>query len=255
LELGGAAEAEYFPRMIGLTLAEGKLGLADRLAQDETGAHHIVGARRAMIAAISLVRRLDGVDATTFRRHWLEVHGPLVCKFAGLRHYTQCHIVERAVTTESARMLRIDGFPLLFFDTDADRRLAHGSPEMAACDIDSRQFIGAVSRVITEVVEIVPRTTPANPICLIVLYPQQTDKAAAEAHLADLGSQPTLQGLVRYRVLEQGPAPNSRVPHLAVAVGSMAQAWFSSEADLQSALAGRNHAGVALFAVEEHRLM
>jgi hypothetical protein len=41
-----------------------------------------------MIAAIGLIRRQEKADAATFRRHWLEVHGPLVGKFAGLRHTT-----------------------------------------------------------------------------------------------------------------------------------------------------------------------
>jgi uncharacterized protein (TIGR02118 family) len=208
-----------------------------------------------MIAAISLVRRSDNVCSETFRRHWLEVHGPLVCKFAGLRRYTQCHVVEPRVAANPEHAPRIDGFPLLFFDNDADRRRAQGSPEMAACDIDSKQFIGAVSRVITQPVEVVPRSSSAGPIGLIALYPETSDAAAVEAHLADLGSQPKLRGLTHYRVFDQGPAPNSSVPHLAVKVGLMAQAWFDSVADVQTALALRNEADTALFVVEEYRLM
>jgi hypothetical protein len=59
----------------------------------------------------------------------------------------------------------------------------------------------------------------------------------------------------RYRVLHQGPAPNSSVPHLALTVSSMAQALFRNAADLQRSLAQRNEAGAALFVVKEHRLM
>jgi uncharacterized protein (TIGR02118 family) len=201
-----------------------------------------------MIAAISLIRRQDTVDAATFRRHWLDVHGPLVCKFAGLRHYTQCHVVDPT----PPHALRIDGFPLLFFANDADRQRAHGSPEMAACNIDSRQFIGAVSRVITQPVEVVPRTASASPFGLIVIYPSSSH---ADAHLAELASHPKLRGLTRYQVLEQGSAPNSTVPHLAIEVGLMAQAWFDSMADVQTALAARNEPDALLFVVEEHRLM
>ena len=46
--------------------------------------------------------------------------------------------------------MRIDGFPILWFDNDADGHRAHLSPEMAACNVDSRAFIGSVSRVICE---------------------------------------------------------------------------------------------------------
>jgi len=208
-----------------------------------------------MIAAISLMRRLDSVDAATFRRHWLDVHGPLVCRFAGLRRYIQCHVLEQPVAADPAHAPRIDGFPLLFFDNDADRRRAHGSPEMAACDIDSRQFIGAVSRVITQPVEVVLRSASAGSIGLMILYHERTDAAAIEAHLADMKSKSKLRGLTRYHVLDQGPAPNSTVPHLAIAVSLMAQAWFDSTADIQTALAVRNEAGAAVFVIEEHRLV
>jgi uncharacterized protein (TIGR02118 family) len=201
-----------------------------------------------MIAAISMIRRQDTVDAATFRRHWLEVHGPLVCKFAGLHHYTQCHVVDPT----PPHAPRIDGFPLLFFANDADRQRAHGSPEMAACNVDSRQFIGAVSRVIAQPIDVVPRAASACPFGLIVLYPTGSH---ADAHLAELASQPQLCGLTRYHVLDQGAAPNSTVPHLAVEVGLMAQAWFDSKADVQAALAVRNEAEAAMFVVEEHRFM
>src|SRR5271156_1536736 len=104
-----------------------------------------------MIAAISLMRRQDGDDLNRFRRHWLDVHGPLVCAFPGLRRYVQCHVIDSLAANEAGLMMRIDGFPILYFDNDTDRSLAHGSPEMAACNVDSRLFVGAVSRVIADV--------------------------------------------------------------------------------------------------------
>jgi uncharacterized protein (TIGR02118 family) len=103
-----------------------------------------------MIAAISLMRRRDGITLTEFRRHWLDVHGPLVCAFPALHHYVQDHVIASPAMNECARQMRIDGFPILWFDNDRDRLRAHHSPEMAACNIDSREFIGAVSRIICE---------------------------------------------------------------------------------------------------------
>ena len=35
-----------------------------------------------MIAAISLLRRRDDIDAARFRWHWLDILGPLVCRNA-----------------------------------------------------------------------------------------------------------------------------------------------------------------------------
>src|ERR1700722_19895015 len=114
-----------------------------------------------MIAAISLMRRRDDVTLATFRRHWLDVHGPLVCGFPGLRSYVQDHVIASPATNAPAHDMRIDGFPILCFDNDDDRLRAHRSPEMAACNVDSRLFIGAVSRVICEPRIVVPEAQHA----------------------------------------------------------------------------------------------
>jgi uncharacterized protein (TIGR02118 family) len=198
-----------------------------------------------MIAAISLMRRREDVPLAQFRRHWLDVHGPLVCSFDGLRRYVQCHVLASPLTTEGARAMRIDGFPILFFDTDADRTKAQGSAAMAACNIDSRLFIGAVARVTAETEEIVPRAASAGRISLLVLDP--ADPAA-------LARAPRLRGLVRYHVRGQGLAPNSTIPHLPLQVAGMAQAWFDSVVELEEAAAAWTDTSAGLFVVEEHWL-
>jgi len=198
-----------------------------------------------VIAAISLMRRQDAVPLAQFRRHWLEVHGPLVCTFAGLSRYMQCHVIDSPLTTPDARALRIDGFPILFFANDADRRLAQGSPAMDACNIDSRLFVGAVSRVSAEGADIVPRAAPASRISLLLLDPPD---------VATLTDAPRLRGLTNYRVRGQGAAPNSTVAHLPVTVAGLAQAWFDSVVDMEEAAATWTRKARALFAVEEHWL-
>ena len=54
-----------------------------------------------MIAVISLMRRRDAIDLTRFRRHWLDVHGPLVCAFPGLRRYVQCHVIDSLAANDA----------------------------------------------------------------------------------------------------------------------------------------------------------
>lgn len=90
-----------------------------------------------MITAVSLMRRRDDISLAAFRRHWLDVHGPLVCGFPALRRYVQHHVVASPAMNTLARDMRIDGFPILWFDNDVDRMHAHVSPEMAACNEDS----------------------------------------------------------------------------------------------------------------------
>jgi uncharacterized protein (TIGR02118 family) len=188
-----------------------------------------------VIAAISLMRRLESVGLADFRRHWLDVHGPLVQSFAGLRRYVQCHVIDNPATNAAARALGIDGFPILFFDNDEDRKLAHRSPAMAACNVDSREFIGAVSRVMTTPVEVVPGE--GGRLSAIVLA---ADFPAVK-----------VSGLTRFDVLSQGPAPASTIPHLPVTVPGVFHARFDSLVELEAAMAGIE---APVFVVEEHWL-
>lgn len=207
-----------------------------------------------MIAAISLMRQRDDVTLAQFRRHWLDVHGPLVCAFPGLRHYVQLHVIASPAMNLLARDMRIEGFPILWFDNDGDRLQAHESPEMAACNIDSRSFIGAVSRVICE--PLVVQAPPASArMKLIVLLPgPSADEVALKQCALWAEKLPRLSGLTLYSVLQQGAAPNSIIAHLPVHVAGLVELTFASLVDLECALA-HAPADAAHFVVEEHRLL
>jgi len=208
-----------------------------------------------MIAAVSLMRKCDDVTLAAFRRHWVDVHGPLVCGFPGLRSYVQDHVIASPATNALARDMRIDGFPILSFDNDDDRQRAHQSPEMAACNVDSRSFIGAVSRVMCEPRIVVAQAQDISRIKLIALLPGEAGDDAALDRYAVLAREfPGLRGLVLYRVLQQGPAPNSTVPHLPISTAGIAELSFASLVDLECAMAGDNPSK-AHFVVEEHRLV
>jgi len=148
---------------------------------------------------------------------------------------------------EAAQAMRIDGFPILLFDNDADRLRAHQSPEMAACNVDSRAFIGAVSRVICEQNVVVPMGDDAGRIRVLALL---LDETANHEFVAAACARPGLHGLVRYEVLQQGPAPNSTIPHLPVRTAGIVELLF----DLEWAMTG-NVPDAAYFVVERHRLV
>ena len=207
-----------------------------------------------MITAISLMRRRDDVPLSAFRRHWLDVHGPLVCMFPALRDYVQCHVLASPANNDLARSMRIDGFPLLTFANDQDRARAHGSAAMAACNEDSKLFIGAVARIMAEPDDVVTVNERAGRARLMVLYPAGSDRESIARHVDQLVAMPRLRGLRRYTVLQQGKAPNSVIPHLQVNAAAVAQAWFDSFVDLECAAAAIEFPGIATFACEEHRL-
>lgn len=122
-----------------------------------------------MVGAISLMRRRDDIDAAGFARHWLDIHGPLVCRLPGLRRYAQSHVITAA--TPRARAMAIDGFAELAFDSVAARAAAYGSPALADCDRDLPSFIGAVSRLVTEAAVVVPRPDAPDLAKLVILFP------------------------------------------------------------------------------------
>jgi hypothetical protein len=59
---------------------------------------------------------------------------------------------------------------------------------------------------------------------------------------------------VLYRLLQQGPAPNSTIPHLPVSTAGLAELAFASLVDLECALVG-DDTDAAHFVVEEHHLV
>ena len=175
-----------------------------------------------MIGAISLIRRRDDIDVDRFRRHWLDIHGPLVCRLPGLRCYAQSHVA--AALTPTAQAMRIDGFAELAFDRVAACAAAYGSAELAACDRDSPGFIGAVSRLVTDFSVILPPPDTPDVAKRVILFPP-----GAPADCSALTrSRP--RGLIWHVVLEQARAPNSAVPEMLCPVAALAEMWFGAPA-------------------------
>lgn len=182
-----------------------------------------------MIVSTSLIRRRDDLTNEQFRRHWLDPHGPLTAKLPGTRHYDQNHVLPIASgTNAAARVLGIDGFPILAFDDAESRREAHSSPEMAACNLDSRGFIGAVSRVISD--DGNARRPPSSGLIKQLLLPWGGAPADLRSLLSALDG---IETSIVHVILEQGGAPNSTVPFIGVEVEAFAEVWTRSRQDVE----------------------
>jgi uncharacterized protein (TIGR02118 family) len=48
------------------------------------------------VKSIFLLKRQSGMSLADYRKYWLEVHGPIVCKLPGLQRYVQCHTLDAA---------------------------------------------------------------------------------------------------------------------------------------------------------------
>jgi uncharacterized protein (TIGR02118 family) len=209
-----------------------------------------------MIAAFSLMRRRAGISVDAFQRHWLDPHGVLVCRFAGLQRYSQNRVI--GARSPAAEALGLDGIAELVYATDADQEAATNSPEMAACDVDSPSFIGAVVRVVAEVQEIVPPPRESGVSKLMLLVPPQEvaphSAATYDAAVRSLGG---VVGYLRSTTLRQR-GPRSAMPVLDFPVGVIIELWFDDGLAVDRAASSLRAVwgvGTAGFAIDEVRLV
>ena len=214
-----------------------------------------------MIVVFSLMRRRADITVETFRQHWLDPHGPLVCTFPGLRRYSQNHVTElRSIAAAVPPSLHVDGFAELAYDNDADQEVATGSPEMAACDKDSPLFIGSVLRVVTQDRPIRPQPAQSagttKQITVFTGQPNETDAALSRFRDAVTGTTGVTGHIENTALRQRGP--RSEVPVLDVPVAAIVEVWFADQAAMRQAAAHLDkEAGehAATFAVAEHRFI
>jgi uncharacterized protein (TIGR02118 family) len=212
-----------------------------------------------MIAALSLMRRRADIGILQFRRHWLDPHGVMTAELPGLRRYVQSHCIEHPVTNELARTLDVAGFAELWFDDIEARSRAYASPRLAECNVDSEQFIGAVTRLVTEPhLVLAPKDTRRTAKAFLVAT-GAPDAAWSDATRQRITRLPGLVGYLGHRIIEQAAASNSRVPELVLPVAGIVEVTFASDEALEAVageLAGEGAAagGVAIYAVDDHVL-
>lgn len=212
-----------------------------------------------MIAAISMMRRRADISLDQFRRHWLDPHGVMTAELPGVRHYIQSHCLDAPGTNALAKDLGIDGFPELWFDCIEARQIAYTSPRIAECNVDSENFVGAVSRLVTEPQVIVDRpAVGAVKVILIAIGP--SDPGWSDRLNARVLPMEGLIGYVRHTLLEQAAAPASKIAELKMQVAGIAEATFESEATLLrhgNALAGSGPDAerTAIYRVHDYKLV
>jgi len=212
-----------------------------------------------MIAAISMMRRRADISLDQFRRHWLDPHGVMTAELPGVRTYIQSHCLDAPGTNALAKELAIDGFPQLWFDSIEARRIAYTSPRIAECNIDSEQFVGAVSRLVTAPRGIVDRYS-ADAAKVIVIATGSPDPDWPDRLHDRVLPLDGLAGYVRHTLIEQAAAPASRIPELKIQVAGIAEVSFDNEAALLRhghALAGSGPDAerTAIYRVHDYKLV
>lgn len=212
-----------------------------------------------MIVVFSLMRRREDVSREEFFRHWLDPHGPLVCGFPRLRYYVQNHVTDAPASPLHER-LRTDGFAELGYDSDSDQEAATNSPEMAACDADSPQFIGSVLRVVADAREVMPRPAQADGMPKVITVFTGDGEAVQtrlSAFRAAVMRNASVTGCVENVALRQR-GPRSAVPVLDVTVRAIVEVWFAHEEGMRleaASLVGAAGENAASYQVRAYRLV
>jgi uncharacterized protein (TIGR02118 family) len=113
-------------------------------AENLTTVDHVIldGERKkGMVKGMFLIKRKPGMTLGDFRRHWLEVHGPMaVREITGLRRYDQCHAIDSVYNFCEPRW---DGVTHLWFDdAAAAQRAMTAVANSQALKDDGAKFIG-----------------------------------------------------------------------------------------------------------------
>lgn len=215
-----------------------------------------------MIVSLSLMQHRPDIDIEEFRRHWLDPHGVITAKLPNVRRYVQGHVIDSPAMNDLARKLNLAGFAVLSFDTLEDREIAYTSPRIRECDKDSEQFVGAVSRVVTESRVII---TPPEKEGLAKAYVLKVgsggeDKAWSDTLESRVTKLPGVCGYVRHTVRSQAGAPGSKVPVLDLPIAGVAEVWFDNDAMLLEnasnlAESGGDPENTAVYVAKDYRLI
>lgn len=115
-----------------------------------------------MIYRMGVISRRADLSPAEFRQHWIEIHGGLARKLAGLDSYRQNHILERIFEAKPSPLQQIDGFSQLRFASIKAMEEAEASPEYAAVKRDIPTFQGGIT-ILVLAREEVPVAAPGAP--------------------------------------------------------------------------------------------
>lgn len=111
-----------------------------------------------MIVRSGLIKKKPDWSDEDFRRHWRGHHGALAAKLPGLRRYEQNHVVDSLQRGFSYPRgpEQLDGFSMLWFDSEAAMREAMGTAAGQALIADEERFIGDLRIVTIDQMEVIP---------------------------------------------------------------------------------------------------
>lgn len=194
----------------------------------------------------ALISRRPDLSEEAFRKHWIEVHGPLASDLPGVGTYRQNHIVERIYEATDTTVQPIDGVSQLAFDSIAAMETSDASPHYATVKKDIALFQAQITILVLEAHEIAAAAMSTRGLAkLLVVGTQRStepDPGLRERWLAAHRERDVaLPGMSRYVqnfVIDRDHPVNAGIPAGdAGGVETVSEMWFDDAQALHAALA------------------
>lgn len=228
-----------------------------------------------MIVRIGFLRRRDDLDVESFRRHWLEVHGPLAARIPTLRRYEQQHIIDSPQIGVFPRRgpYALDGFAQLWFDDAASMQQGMAAEVSAASAQDSKLFIGEFKLALVEPTVFVPTPSGKPLIKRMSLLKRRPDVSAEQfrnewqdIHAQLVKRLPQVKGYTQNLVVGRSVDGGARTAYADLPVDGIVELWFDDTASMNEMFTSRagktlmSHAEefideITTFTVETHRIV
>jgi uncharacterized protein (TIGR02118 family) len=198
-----------------------------------------------MIVRMGLLTRRPEVSQAEFRRHWLEVHGPLAARLPGLRRYHQNHVVDsRQLAIDHARgSWALDGISELWFDSEEDMNRAVSSEEYQEVARDHHLFVGQTALITAVQNVVVPVDRSAGSLVKRMsiltrkpgLTPEQFKEEWWGFHAEAVSKFPNLMGYTQNLVTWRSAGLGQPASYEALPIDGMVELWFRTVDDVEAA--------------------
>lgn len=193
----------------------------------------------------ALISRRPELSEEAFRRHWIEVHGPLASRLPGVGTYRQNHIVERIYEATGTTVQPVDGVSQLAFESIAVMEKSDASPHYATVKKDIALFQAQITILVLEANELAAASTStrglAKLLSICTRRAADPDPALRERWLsAHRDRKVALPGMRRYVqnfVIDRDHPVNAGIPAGdAGGVEAVSEMWFDDAQALHAAL-------------------
>jgi uncharacterized protein (TIGR02118 family) len=208
-----------------------------------------------MIVRMGLIKKKPQWTAEDFRHHWRDHHGALASRLPGLRRYEQNHVIDQAQRGISYERgpEQLDGFSMLWFDSDEAMRAAMDTDAGRALVADENHFIGDLRIVTIDQVEVIPPAADRPLIKRMSLLRRRADVSPERfrhewrvEHARLVRATNGVRGYRQNLIVDRQVPKGTPVGYDALPIDGIVELWFESTQSLDAAFASPE--GVKLMA-------